>query len=213
MTTSVLKQSDALSGLLATNGLTNSSDFLLDDDLTEDWGFIEANRQSHLIRRPHRATYVRWEKILPQIIQADPRSHSTAANDIIVSASTLPDPTRGEAIGETVIRELARLAPGWAGPGSIAPTGRLLREILNVIVSLPFRTNPPETEVDPDDGAVVLRWSNTSNTQSFSLTFLGRGEVTGFLTGEPAWKLKISDAINLAVKLGAPSIATVVTEQ
>lgn len=213
MTTSVLKQLDALSGLLATNGLANPSDFFLDDDLMEEWAVVEENVQGRVARRSHRTTYVRWGKIPSHIPHVDSRAYSAAANDVALNVGSPLEPSRGEGIGESVIRELARLVPGWAGPGSVAPTGKLLREILNVIVSLPFRAKHPEAEVDPDDGAVILRWDNKNKTRSFSLTFLGRGEVTGFITGEPAWKMKISDANNLTVKLSSQSISAVVTEQ
>lgn len=107
------------------------------------------------------------------------------------------------AVAQVLVRELARLTVGWAGPGTVPPSDRVIHDILHVASCLPSGISLPEAEVDPDDGSVVLRWFSSDMSQSFSLTFLGRGEVTGFLSSPPAtpaWKNKVLDAVNLTSK-------------
>lgn len=133
------------------------------------------------------------------------------SNDNIFSPARVIDASRSWVsshtylgLGQSIVRELSRLTAGWAGEGSVAPSNAVLRDMLTVTALLPVDTAEPETEVDPDDGSVVLRWLNADATSSFSLTFLGKGEVGGFLSspvGLPAWKIRISDASQITGKL------------
>ncbi len=101
-------------------------------------------------------------------------------------------------LGSRLLAELLRLRDGWAGEDSVKPKAAAIRDIFTTTLWMPANTSLPETEVDPDDGSVVLRWVG-ADALSFSLTFLGRGEVTGFLSTAPAWKLKVSDSVNLTI--------------
>ncbi|NTG09279.1 hypothetical protein [Rhizobium rhizogenes] len=120
------------------------------------------------------------------------------------------------AMAENLVRELGRLVNGWDGPESIAPSERVLLDIQQVAASLPSKTRAPEAEVDPDDGTVILRWLNEDASRSFSLTFMGRGNVTGFYSAEnspePAWKFSASDAIRLAIKFSVEDIQSLLAQ-
>lgn len=125
-------------------------------------------------------------------------------------------PGNHPSMAQKLVRELGRLANGWAGPDTMAPSSHVLRDIQLVASSLPSRTRIPEAEVDPDDGAVILRWLNENATRSFSLTFVGAGNVTGFYSAdnsaEPAWKMSVSDATRLAIKFGAEVVQSLLTQ-
>lgn len=119
-------------------------------------------------------------------------------------------------MAQKVVRELGRLTDGWAGPDSVAPSANILRDIQLVASSLPSSTRTPDAEVDPDDGSVVLRWMQEGALRSFSLTFVGQGGVTGFYSADdssdPAWRLKASDSIRLAIKFSADNVQTLITQ-
>lgn len=120
------------------------------------------------------------------------------------------------AMAENLVRELGRLVSGWDGPDSVAPSERVLLDIQQVAASFPSTTRAPEAEVDPDDGTVILRWLNEGATRSFSLTFMGKGSVTGFYSAEnsaePAWKFNVSDAIRLAIKFSADDVQSLLAQ-
>jgi hypothetical protein len=89
----------------------------------------------------------------------------------------------------------------------------VLDDIADVVPLLPGAFLQPEIEIDPDDGAAVLRWFSPDIRQSFSLTFLGLGSVAGYLSsdqGDPAWKLSLTDRERLRAKLGAPAVIALV---
>lgn len=53
----------------------------------------------------------------------------------------------------------------------------------------------PDVEVDLDDGSVILRWLRAA--ESFSLTFLGKGNVAGCYlpsTEPAAWRVPVGEA-------------------
>lgn len=114
-----------------------------------------------------------------------------------------------------IARDLGRLQAGWAGEGSVAPSTETIRDFFRVATLLPADTREPEAEVDPDDGSVTLRWLSEGATESFSLTFFGRGEVIGFLStspAEPAWKINVGEFALLSEKLGQEKIANVIRD-
>jgi hypothetical protein len=62
------------------------------------------------------------------------------------------------------------------------------------LAGISFPTEP-DVEIDPDDGSVVLRWFKGS--ESFSLTFLGKGNVAGCYlpsTEPAAWRVPVGEA-------------------
>ncbi|TBD68308.1 hypothetical protein ELH16_08570 [Rhizobium ruizarguesonis] len=124
--------------------------------------------------------------------------------------------SRHRNVAQKVVRELGRLKNGWAGSGSVAPSANILRDIQLVASSLPSSTRSPDVEVDPDDGSVVLRWMQEGALRSFSLTFVGQGRVTGFYSADdssaPAWRLKASDSIRLAIKFSADNVQSLLAQ-
>jgi hypothetical protein len=60
-------------------------------------------------------------------------------------------------------------------------------------MTTPFRM--PDAEIDEDDHSIVLRWMGDNET--FSLTFLGKGNVAGNLSKEgstePAWRYAVTE--------------------
>jgi hypothetical protein len=89
---------------------------------------------------------------------------------------------------------LAEMKDGWFGALSKAPLASVRQDIASALVGISFVFDP-DIEVDPDDGSVILRWVNGS--ESFSLTFLGQGNVGGCYlpSAHPAaWKVPVGDA-------------------
>lgn len=72
----------------------------------------------------------------------------------------------------------------------------LIGQVMSVLgwITAPF--SPPEIERDEDDGSLVLRWTRDSDI-SFSLTFVGKGSVGGYLIHPKsrvgAWRSVIED--------------------
>jgi hypothetical protein len=63
-------------------------------------------------------------------------------------------------------------------------------------------------EIENDDGTAIIRWAKGRNT--FTLTFMGQGSVTGFVSdGEevPAWKVETANAAELLEKLSWGRVA------
>lgn len=119
-------------------------------------------------------------------------------------------------VAQKVVRELGRLKNGWSGAGSVAPSDNILRDIQLVASSVPSLTRAPDVEVDPEDGSVVLRWMEAGASRSFSLTFVGQGWVTGFYsaddTSAPAWRLRASDSIRLAIKFSNDNVQSLLNQ-
>ncbi len=69
-------------------------------------------------------------------------------------------------------------------------------------------------EIEEDDGAIVLRWTSRYTTDTFSLTFLGEGNVSGYLSIEgcpfPAWKHPVTEAVKLTQLLNDELVHDVV---
>ncbi|WP_313602469.1 hypothetical protein [Rhizobium sp.] len=113
-----------------------------------------------------------------------------------------------------IVHDLSRLVDGWAGTDSVAPSYPVLLDLLSVSSLIPASIVEPETEVDPDDGSVILRWFNEDASESFSLTFLGKGEVAGYLSSNerlPAWKLKVSESSKITGKLISEAVLDLIT--
>jgi len=114
-----------------------------------------------------------------------------------------------------LLQNLGRISENWAGPETRGPSDSVIKDLKLALGSLPAGSKMPETEVDPDDGTVVLRWADISNDATFSLTFVGCGEVTGFLLEQspcPAWKLDIrKDILRLRHKLNDGTVSNLIT--
>jgi hypothetical protein len=117
---------------------------------------------------------------------------------------------------EQIVRELGRLNDGWAWSEAKAPSESVLRDMQTAAIALPHNMRRPEIEVDPDDGAVVLRWVLAATNRTFSLTFLGNGSVTGFLSSDddpqPAWASRVNDAGRLVTRVSEDRIYQVISE-
>lgn len=88
----------------------------------------------------------------------------------------------------------------------------VLEDIAAVVKFLPEQAAMPDVEVD-EDGTAVLRWFSGDMRNSFSLTFLGLGNVAGYLSSErmdPAWKLAISDEVNVLARLSNERVSALV---
>lgn len=88
----------------------------------------------------------------------------------------------------------------------------VLDDIAEVASLLPQGCALPEIEVD-EDGTAVLRWFSRDMRSLFSLTFLGLGSVTGYLSSDrvdPAWRLPIAETRKLSDRLTLPGIVSLV---
>jgi hypothetical protein len=117
----------------------------------------------------------------------------------------------------SILKNLGRVKPGWAGDGSVAPNDRALRDIAVMSALLPSTAQQPEVEVDADDGSIVLRWISDSREESFSLTFFGNGNAIGVLattngTSLPSWKASVTDFRKLSAHLLNDRIAKLVSK-
>ena len=83
------------------------------------------------------------------------------------------------------------------------------KDVETVLGHFNYGPVPPEIEVDEDDGSVVLRWERGRDT-SFSMTFLGEGNVGGVLLqpGYPGrgWKHGVGDTDFLTATLNGPRL-------
>jgi hypothetical protein len=215
---------NAVEGMLAGRGLAFEGDaafnmadlFWLEDDLTAATAAIAAVvhrgalRRAKLIKSGGPAFHkLEW---LPLFDQGEIGNDNTVSNHPGDINKHKAAPYLS--VGEEIIRELGRLTPGWAGAGSVAPSHAVLRDVLTVTTLLPTETVEPETEVDPDDGSVILRWLNDDCTESFSLSFLGRGEVGGFLSTSPqtpAWRLRVSETSHVMSKIMSEGVVALIT--
>lgn len=114
-----------------------------------------------------------------------------------------------------IIRELGRFKDGWAGEASRAPSDAIIRNIQATVAFLPVGTKEPEAEVEPDDGAVSISWTNTGKTASFSLTFFPSGKVGGAyasLEGGslPGWICGIGDQRKLNAHLNEARVSQLI---
>ncbi|MBP1849708.1 hypothetical protein [Rhizobium halophytocola] len=140
---------------------------------------------------------------VPQIKRS---SASAAARNRVDDATVHPP------MAQNLTKELARLQVGWAGPDTVPPPDAVIQDILHVASCLPSNVSQPEAEVDPDDGSVVLRWLDKAGTGSFTLTFLGKGYVTGFASTSAlsAWKMAVSEYGRLNNKFAEISVARLI---
>ncbi len=93
-----------------------------------------------------------------------------------------------------IIEAIAPLRDGWLGKRSKAPPPSVSSDVAVALEGISF-ADEPEVEIDIDDGTVIVRWFK--GDESFSLTFVGNGNVTGCHLGatpEPAWKLPVAEA-------------------
>jgi hypothetical protein len=105
---------------------------------------------------------------------------------------------------EVIVTQLARLNDGWAGPGSVAPSEAVLNDALAVSSCLPPNVQPPETEVDAEDGCVTLIWKGEKSVQFFAIIFSGNGAVMGVAPNQAnykPWRLPVSDELGIVSKL------------
>ncbi|RXH15150.1 hypothetical protein EAS54_18865 [Bradyrhizobium guangzhouense] len=114
-------------------------------------------------------------------------------------------------LAERVGFELAKLADGWAGDGSVAPSIKVVRDVGLVLNQLPFKTRIPIVDIDEENGSVAVRWIADDRMKSFSLVFRGNGKVSGVLaTIDPprskSWSFEVGEEVQIASKLEEPSV-------
>ncbi|MGY3035923.1 hypothetical protein ACVIIV_005093 [Bradyrhizobium sp. USDA 4354] len=111
-----------------------------------------------------------------------------------------------QTVADKIVRELGRVRDGWAGPGTVAPSKRVLADVETVAMRLPLNLKTPLIDIDEEDGSVALRWIAADKESSFSLVFRGNGKVLGVLaTIEPprsvSWSLGVREEVQIAFKL------------
>jgi hypothetical protein len=92
----------------------------------------------------------------------------------------------------------------------------VLEDIADVAALLPDEIEIPETEVDEDDGTVVLRWLSGDMRSSFSLTFMGLGSVAGYLSSDrhdPAWRIPLSERSRIVRVLGQEGVSALIARR
>jgi hypothetical protein len=86
-------------------------------------------------------------------------------------------------------------------------------DILNVVSNIVAPFDTPEAEIDQDDGTIILRWSRERHG-SFSLTFVGKGSVSGYLLNPEkpgkAWKLDVHDSFWLKTRFVGQTVSNVI---
>lgn len=120
------------------------------------------------------------------------------------------------ALSCTIAVELEGLEDGWAGKGTVAPSAEVVRDVVAVLDQL-LSARRPSIEVDPDDGAVSLRWVSSDGGRSLSLVFLGNGRVSAVdATANPprskAWSTEVGNDVQIAAKLDEWSAVDLITE-
>ncbi|MGY4237295.1 hypothetical protein ACVIIW_006242 [Bradyrhizobium sp. USDA 4449] len=125
---------------------------------------------------------------------------------IIDQKDEKPSLIAAETVADRVVRELGRIKDDWAGPGTVAPSKRVLSDVEAVAMRLPSNLKMPAIDVDEEDGSVAIRWVAENRSRSFSLVFRGNGKVSGVLaTIEPprssSWSLGVGEEIKIALKL------------
>jgi hypothetical protein len=80
------------------------------------------------------------------------------------------------------------------------------KDVSAVLACLLFTPKMPEIEYDDDSPCLVLRWMPDDASASFSLTFVGKGQVGGYLSaprgaGLPAWRLPTRQRHDLLSRL------------
>jgi hypothetical protein len=111
-----------------------------------------------------------------------------------------------QTVADKIVRELGRVKDGWAGPGTVAPSKRVLADVETVAMRLPLNLKTPTIDIDEEEGSVALRWIAADKESSFSLVFRGNGKVLGVLaTIEPprsvSWSLGVREEVQIAFKL------------
>jgi len=120
------------------------------------------------------------------------------------------------ATASQILRNLGRLTDGWAGDDTVAPSHGVIKDFQAASIAFPPLVSLPEIEVDPDDGSVVLRWITAEGKETFSLTFVGNGSVTGYFSSdtsaEPAWSAMVTEARKLATKFTEENVLKLLTD-
>lgn len=119
---------------------------------------------------------------------------------------------------DEIINELRALEHGWAGPNTKAPT-KWLVENFKVVADRHLNAvrDPDCVEVDPDDGAITIRWMHENHGQGFTLVFQSRSKIIGVLsgmvnrTGYPPWRLPLEDSTSITEKLSHPLVNLLMT--
>lgn len=226
------KHANYIEGILASGNIHNftnkrslppldAPDFEDEDNFAHliyaDYGFISGsfdvcstlNQARPFSKHTGRA----WQQLVFDVFLPEV-SNDNCTSGVNDSHRVMAGSTQTAGIGVHIGQDLSRLVEGWAGEGSVAPSDEVIRDLLSVLTLLPPEVVEPDTEVDPDDGSVVLRWLNADATASFSLTFFGKGEVSGYLSSAsrmPAWKYRVSDTPQLTGKLTSEEVFDLVT--
>ena len=107
--------------------------------------------------------------------------------------------TRSE-IAERLVERVAEFEPDVSD--------RVYADLRAVAANFIGHVSPPDVEAD--EGTLVLRWSPDPD-RSFTLTFMGKGNVTGYLSAGvsklPAWKRPVSDQCFLIDRLNTAGVA------
>lgn len=87
----------------------------------------------------------------------------------------------------------------------------IIADVTAVISNIVAPLSLPEAEIDEDDHSIVLRWLRDGN--SFSLTFFGKGFVSGYLIhptdGGPAFRHEVGDSTWLKAVLNREAVCRV----
>lgn len=95
------------------------------------------------------------------------------------------------------VSEIRELEDGWNGPGTIAPSDRAKRELLDALALLRPIEVIPEFSVDEDDGEITLNWSKRGDTAFLALKFAGNGKMAVLARGSDGRRVR-SDVIDLS---------------
>jgi hypothetical protein len=100
---------------------------------------------------------------------------------------------------ERTRRDLERLADGWCGEGSAAPSESVFSDLDRLLEALPENTTVPQVEVDQDTGAVTLRWQRDGLDRALSFIVKGTGQIIAAdisLSGKPRAESRRFEATN-----------------
>lgn len=114
-----------------------------------------------------------------------------------------------------IIREVGRLADGWAGENSRAPTDEIVRAMQTLAGLLPAGATEPSAEIDPDDGTVALTWTSANKDESFTTTIFNSGRVGGAhaaigKSAMRAWIVPVQDYRKLSAHLNQPGLLAII---
>lgn len=114
-----------------------------------------------------------------------------------------------------IIREVGRLADGWAGEFSRAPSDGIVRTMQTLAGLLPAGAAEPSAEVDPDDGTVALTWTSNAKDESFTITIFSSGKVGGAhaalgKSALRAWIVPVQDYRKISAHLNQPRLLAII---